>query len=380
MSYASYIVPISILFLLAQFNVVQKKDIRPTSYLQLLFGLIAGIVLQKHFNFIPTGSLLLPLAIVTTIIAITTIVRNAKMFFLSFVLLGALALSIQQTTFETAQLSAQKTEFSGIVLDKKELTHAERNRYSYKEAITIGGKEKIIAYTRKRTNLTPGDKINIRVQAPAKTGPNGPFRDYMMKEGVARTIFINGQRPASKLNYEIINTKSESLIQKIARTRYFLFERLKRKIPAKTFAYFSSIFMGNRSFVPPKEPFYYWGTAHHLARSGLHIALFILIWAYLLSLAPLPFAMKQMALAAICITYTLLSWSSVSFMRAISIFFVFQAGKIFKQPTNFLYILQLIAFFVLATNPIQLFFLDFQLSFGLTLALALAHNAKSNEA
>lgn len=207
--------------------------------------------------------------------------------------------------------------------------------------------------------MSPGDKVklkNITLRIP-QNNPN--FTDYLIKENILAITNLKKQNVTTLPNKNWLLAK-----------RHELYTRLQAKIPPRPFAYFSSIFLGNKTKQPPRDNFYYFGTAHHLARSGLHVALFVLLWTVLLWLIPLPRILKHLILVALCLTYAVLSWTSTSFIRAIGIFLLYQLGAILNKQTNLLYLLQLIAFVILLTNPINLFFLDFQLSFGLTAALA----------
>ena len=139
---------------------------------------------------------------------------------------------------------------------------------------------------------------------------------------------------------------------------------------------FSSIFFGNKHnkkyfFEKSKNQFKCWGILHFIARSGLHLMLFIFLWQLLFRLIPIPFAYKQWILIIFGIVYFFLSWASISFLRALFIFFAYKISPFFNTRVNLLHFLSLTALFMLINNPVLLFFLDFQLSFGLTFALVL---------
>ncbi len=58
------------------------------------------------------------------------------------------------------------------------------------------------------------------------------------------------------------------------------------------------------------------------------------------------------------------------YARALYTFILYKICILHKRPSHLVYLLSLVCFFVLLDNPMQLFFLDFQLSFTLTFALA----------
>ena len=69
---------------------------------------------------------------------------------------------------------------------------------------------------------------------------------------------------------------------------------------------------------------------------------------------------------SLSILYFILSWPSISFIRAFLIFLFTKYCNLHRHPTHFMHILLLTCCIVLLINPLQLFFLDFQLSFFLT--------------
>lgn len=220
-----------------------------------------------------------------------------------------------------------------------------------------------------------GDTVRInnpRISGtPSLTFDGGPtFAHYMAKENSAASLFVN--RPWTR----IISRPGISLSRMINRTRQRIYTSLFFRLSRPTFTFFSSIFLGLKTFAPVdavKEQFGYWGLAHYLARSGLHIVLFIVIWSFILQAVPLSYAHKNWLLLAITLFYYLLSYSSISFLRALFIFVLFQVGKLIRSvPLAFCHLLTIVGISILLINPLQLFFLDFQLSFFITLALTLS--------
>jgi ComEC/Rec2-related protein len=197
---------------------------------------------------------------------------------------------------------------------------------------------------------------------------NPSFALYLSKEKVAGTIFIE------KLDFKTLSVPP-SWHRYLANWKNNIYLTLQNKMSTKTFALFSSIFLGNRANVKKemdyaKEPFKIWGTSHYLARSGLHLVIFVLVWQFLLSLIPIVFWIKQIILISLISTYSLFSWSSVSFERALLMFLIYKFCIISGKPSHYVHLIILVTGIVLILNPLQLFFLDFQLSFGLTFALA----------
>ena len=109
------------------------------------------------------------------------------------------------------------------------------------------------------------------------------------------------------------------------------------------------------------------------AFSRTHCAVWFAFMCYL----PLSYNGKQGIIIFISILYALLSWSSISFMRSLSLFLLYQLCRIVKESYNVLYLTVLLCGITLVVNPLQLFFLDFQLSYALTAALALLYQVRS---
>ncbi len=224
-------------------------------------------------------------------------------------------------------------------------------------------------YTRTKQLPAVGDSIAINTLTfkapPAKTA----FDDYLIKEGIHATLFINN------LEYTILDHPVTSWRRTLFDLREQLCNAIKNKMTSKTYMLFASVFLGNkffskRSFEYTKEHFTTWGVTHYLARSGLHMVIFVMSWYFILNLLPLPFLIKELIIICISISYCLLSWLSISFIRAFFAFIMYKIGTLLYRQIDVLHILSLICLIILCCNPMQLFFLDFQLSFGLTFALA----------
>lgn len=140
-------------------------------------------------------------------------------------------------------------------------------------------------------------------------------------------------------------TPSRSTLRTIAQIRDNLYQRLQQKLSPTAFSLFSTLFLGNKRRDDIREQrhfFGFWGITHFLARSGLHVALFIMLWSMLFGFVPLPFFLKHSLLLLICGTYFLLSWPSVSFLRAFSVFLLYEFGVLCKQQTHFIHLLSLV--------------------------------------
>jgi predicted membrane metal-binding protein len=228
--------------------------------------------------------------------------------------------------------------------------------------------ETIALYIKDKPDLLVGDLVEINDVA-FKQSSNSSFNTYLAKEKISATLFLEN------LKYTLIERPNFSFMRSLFYFKESLFATLRSKINRETFQLFSSIFLGNRTAVKKqmdstKEPFKIWGTSHYLARSGLHLVIFVIVWHFILSLLPLSYLFKQLFLIMLILTYAVLSWSSVSFERALLMVLIYKWCLLARSPSHYVHLVVLVTALVLCINPLQLFFLDFQLSFGLTFALA----------
>lgn len=156
--------------------------------------------------------------------------------------------------------------------------------------------------------------------------------------------------------------------------RNHILEKLHNKLSPQAFALCATLFFGKHLGNPEidnnfKELCNKWGVVHYLARSGLHVAILVLLWRIVLIVFPLPFVIKEFLLLFCVALYASLSWSSISFFRSSIMFALHQWCGIFLIPAHGLYIWILTAIIALLHSPFDLLALDFQLSFGLTGAL-----------
>ena len=239
-------------------------------------------------------------------------------------------------------------------------------RFYYHEQWFSGG-FLLAVYSQKRNYSWVDDTI-ICGPVDIKNSEHRDFKNYLQKEGLGGSIFCE------ELPYQQLERPSFSWNNWIFWQRELLQIKLFKKMSPKTFSLFSSLFMGNKNAVSSKldqykNDFKLWGISHYLARSGLHLIIFILIWNFLFNFLPLPFKLKHLIILLLTLCYVVFSWSSVSFMRAISIYILYKIGVLFSYRSQSLHILSIICNIFLIYNPLYLFALDFQLSFLLSFCL-----------
>jgi len=194
------------------------------------------------------------------------------------------------------------------------------------------------------------------------------FNSYLLKEGVLGSLFLQNQEIRK------ITRPRMSIARTLFYLRKDLAARCKEKLNPTTYLYFSSIFLGDpetkKLIDPVKQQLQRWGLVHYLARAGLHVVIFIALWQFMLRLIPLRFVVKELILILLCCLYALLSWPSIPFQRAFLSFIITRSCTLLKWRVYYIPVLMIIMLATLIGNPIYLFSLDFQLSFGVTFALA----------
>lgn len=295
-----------------------------------------------------------------------------------FVFLAGIFLHQHQTAHHVAfqeKYNGTPLTITGTVASVERIQNA-RHRWHmivdlesiYATNFQIATQESIALYCVYNPNVAVGDTVQLS-NVVFKKIEKKEFNLYLAKEKIAATIFID------KPEIRILNHPKWNLNRSIAQLRNKIFSSLQQTMNKETFALFSSIFLGNRTAVKQqmdheKEPFKYWGTSHYLARSGLHLVIFSIIWHFILGFLPLLFFWKQLILVMLIGCYSILSWASVSFNRALIMFFIAKFCLLARKRLHYVHLITLATFLVLIFNPLQLFYLDFQLSFGLTFALA----------
>lgn len=355
-----------------------KSHIHPLVY--ITFALIAGIWWQEASGKLIHCSATLLCGVVAAL-ATQTGLRNQAIFFCLLTCgftAGASLLYLQHKNHTALQerLCSVTSSLRGTVTGKEpsgnpalnsclfiSLDSVQHNNHTWQSAAGT-----VQIYARYEKNILVGDTIelrNITLRSTAGTS----FDNYLIKNDIIATAFIN------HLDYSLVSRPYWSITRTIWTARDELSRRLRSKLSYQTSSLFLLTFLGTnlgnkKQAQKTKDLFKIWGILHFLARSGLHLVIFIVMWEFLLKFIPLPFMIKQIILIIISSLYCILSWPSLPFIRALSTFLLYKVGPWTNSRGSSLYLLALVACVILLLNPVQLLFLDFQLSFGLTFVLA----------
>ncbi len=212
---------------------------------------------------------------------------------------------------------------------------------------------------------------------PLKKVPDGDIAQYLRKNNIIHQLFSKSDM-ASHLyaTGPLATSLLTRFRQWICTVREHFYQHITTTLSPISKIYVGLMFFGNKQ--PDSDEtrtlFCRWGLAHFLARSGLHIVIFVLLVSAILRSVPVHATLKEVLLFIICLIYDALSWSTVSFLRAWLIALLVIMRSLLFRHTSYLHLLSLSCIIILANNPVHLTSLDFQLTYSLTFTLALLGN------
>lgn len=358
-------------------------------FIHPLFVLVISAIIGIAFQFIYSPHIAISILALFTgmFIFLYSFYVSKHSVFIFCVLLGfscgALRLH-QQTTLQAElikMLCNKKMDFEGEITDMQ-ISHSKQQKHRITLSVSryhlendsnpewLQANASVFIYT--RNNLTEykvGDTIKLENTELKHSENNPSFNNYLLKEGIIATVFLHNA------TIQPVKQRGNGVSSWLYTQKNKLLNRLRNRFTHPTFALFTSLFLGNRAEEKKEQDTIAqqsknWGTSHHLARSGLHLVIFIYLLHSLLRFLPISLFAKEFLLLFLCIIYYLFTWSSISFIRAFITFLFYKVCTILQFPSHVLHVLTLASGLVLFSNPMQLFFLDFQLSFGLTFTLA----------
>lgn len=174
--------------------------------------------------------------------------------------------------------------------------------------------------------------------------------------------------------------------EKVAEHRIFFLERFGywvrekceefvfNSMPVKEGGVLQALWVGEDEFLEDElsEDYKEAGMVHLLVVSGSHVAFFILLFTYILSVFEPDKRGMPFFLIAVIILYVFITGSSVSVVRAgIGAIFLL-LSKFLGRKSDSLTSLFLVAFLILLCNPMAIYSLSFQLSFAGVLGILIA--------
>lgn len=217
-----------------------------------------------------------------------------------------------------------------------------------------------------------------RLQTTAPKERSRGLNASLIRDGIAGVVF------APFISHRICrpwSMKTTTLSWRVTQ-RSMMYRALQKVLPEDVFVFLGALFFGNKnhaSYATVRRSFAAWGLSHYLARSGLHIALIIMFLSFFFSLIACPYWLSFLCISVFLWGYWLLSWSSISFVRALVLWLLYASGIALHRRPNSLYLLSLVTLGTLLYEPYNGFCIDFQLSFFLTGVLVLHAYTRHNQ-
>ncbi|KKR97349.1 MAG: hypothetical protein UU47_C0001G0122 [candidate division TM6 bacterium GW2011_GWE2_41_16] len=310
---------------------------------------------------------------------VTPISQNMRIIILASMLLGGIRYQTQLFTFDTFyQQNTEQKNMSIGLLEDVSIVHA------IDDAVKTPYTLKLLVYAPKQkmrlfvtvplhypyTHLRGGMCIELPPHTYKKSN-NKAFNRYLMKTFTQASVFLF---KIPKRMYCSDLSRANKMYQWILNKKEHLFCSIQKNFSKPTAYLISLIFLGKTPFAHAqnrdiRENFGYWGLLHMIARSGLHLVIFFSVLGFLLAFFGLSPKTKLSFTLILTYGYALFSWLSLSFIRAVLSATLTAYAQIRGHITRPIDILTLTTYIFLIANPVALFFLDFQLSFGLTAIL-----------
>jgi len=303
--------------------------------------------------------------------------------------LGALRLYHQQQTLDALYKKTDNRHYrgSGIITD---IARHHHTFFKYRIAINlttltdIKTNELFTPPTATSIQVYVHDMHDIRVDDTicindlhVKKPHAHEQKRYALRSWVIATLF------GTSSSLEVLHRPTLSYARWIFDQREKLWNTLRTQLAPATRNLVGSIFLGNKAESSATKPsiisrFAVWGISHHLARSGLHLVIFVILWHVLLRMVPMPNRYRHLIIILLAMVYYLLSWPSLSFNRACLAFLLYKICTFQQIKIDAMHTIAWVTLFFLITTPAHLLCLDFQLSFGLTSILAWFNHTRTH--
>lgn len=289
-------------------------------------------------------------------------------FFIALVRFYILTISLHHSTHE---LEGKILSGSGIIISQQKGSNwLYRSTVTLKliqlDTIKLPPYSLIKIFLSSKTRCQPGDLISFHsLSFTPQTNKN--YLAHLHTKGIIGAVFCK------KFNFKVISSSMQNWRQLQDKLRKRISTRFQSLLSIKTYALFSALFLGAKTdgLFNLRTLFMWWGVVHYLARSGLHVVVLVGTWRFIFTALKIPYIFTQIVMTLFILLYSFLSWSSISFERAVASFLVYQAYVLGGKSFQMIHLICLVTIFMLLWNPLILFCLDFQLSFGLTFALSI---------
>ena len=215
--------------------------------------------------------------------------------------------------------------------------------------------------------LHEGQSITIFKAMLSQPTSDNEYQQYMLKEQIWATMFLQSQKVliTNKSSISWFAKCNAQLCNALQTTTQHLFNPLFLGKREKSF---ESIFIQHQSL--------YWGIAHHMARSGIHLITLFGLFMGFFHYARIKHFYRYIIGATLMFMYFEISIASISFLRALSMIMLQIISKMHNFQYSSIHALTLTTLFMVSFNPWYVLFLDFQLSFGITAVIIWLFHAK----
>lgn len=205
-------------------------------------------------------------------------------------------------------------------------------------------------------SFQPGYKITIDKITLAQPESTSDFFPYMLKENIWATTFVSYQK------IKILNKKQSLMCQCYA--KFYLL------LHPENMQLFDPLFLGKRekniNALTIQHQSTYWGIAHHMARSGIHLVTLFGLFMGIFHLMRIRHFYRYLACTLLALFYFHISIANISFTRALLMILIQMFARLHQFNYSSIHALTLTTLIIVMCNPFCIFFLDFQLSFGIT--------------
>lgn len=222
-----------------------------------------------------------------------------------------------------------------------------------------------------RDSFHYGERIRLlsRLSTPKGPGREGDFdyRAYLARQGIYWLMRLNGDEKIERLGTGRVNPIMALAISLKERIVWII----KNVLPYPSDLVLEGIMLGRSSQLPPEieEWFKDTGVSHILAASGLNVAFVVFISLGIFKVLRIPLKWSMFLSLFLVYLYALITGAEPSILRASIMATTVLTAYLIDREINIYHSLALAALAILIINPLTLFDIGFQLSFGATLGI-----------
>ncbi|XOV68670.1 MAG: ComEC/Rec2 family competence protein [Fluviicola sp.] len=340
----------------------------PLFILGVLFGELATFSLQWLF-----------IGIFCATIVVYFLSKNGKttLPFLAITLVLFGSVIIQQVRLQDRQIANGVASRVGVVVEvdegekvwKKHILRIEREQQDGK---WVSMNHEVVVYNQHR--LREGDVILFRsaLQPIKNSGNPGEFdaKSYWYSKNITRMGFIGTE------DYTVVDFEAPNWLQsQFKKTRSYLSNLLSNSLPEEEASLARALILGDKSKLSgeTRESFGNAGAMHVLAISGLHVGIIMYLLFFVLKSGNRWISRRTAVVITLFFLWAfagVTGWSP-SVLRASLMFSLLLIGQEWAKSGNPMNTLFFSAFILLLINPLLLFDIGFQLSYGAMLGIFL---------